>query len=192
MLWQRKNSVFNGEFACCRLNHTRKLPSGNSIRVPCDKKRIRPLAKGLWDRKIAHLRSSHPLIKFIFHWRWQAHVHLMMAEEVDDSGEADDPQLRTLDDVLRKYCLVEGSYRPVMKGFLTMLQGLFDASPSFQVAADPWPPQTFMAGAEWREHYLRWAAKWHATIDDANPTANQLAMAVMFVVAEGNAGMVRG
>jgi hypothetical protein len=43
MNWQRKCSVFNGQFACCRLNHEVKQDDGSIRCLPCDKKRIQPL-----------------------------------------------------------------------------------------------------------------------------------------------------
>ena len=36
MLWQRKSSVFTGEFACCSLGHKRTGRDGTEMAVTCD------------------------------------------------------------------------------------------------------------------------------------------------------------
>ena len=104
MNWQRKNSVFTGEFACCRLGHKRTagtLHAGSKAAdkgggtIPCDRKRIKPLVRALWDRKIAHLKTQHPILQFMLLWRWVSHTELLMSEHSEDDGAADDPALRT-------------------------------------------------------------------------------------------------
>ena len=121
MLWQRKNSVFNGEFACCRLGHKSTGADGTVRELQCDKARIRPLVKGLWERKNAHLKKMHPMIRFFFQWRWATHQYLMMAEEVDDSGEADDPAMQTLDDYKKRYVL-DTEFFDVFKSLIGMVR----------------------------------------------------------------------
>ena len=111
MNWQRKNSVFTGEFACCRLGHKRTagtLHAGSKAAdtgglIPCDKGRIKPLVRALWERKIAHMKTQHPVLQWMLLWRWVTHTELLMSENAEDDGSADDPALSTLEDIVAKY-----------------------------------------------------------------------------------------
>jgi hypothetical protein len=111
MNWQRKNSVFTGEFACCRLGHKRTagtLHAGSKAAdkggtIPCDKGRIKPLVRALWERKIAHMKTQHPMLQWMLLWRWVTHTELLMSENAEDDGSADDPALSTLEDIITKY-----------------------------------------------------------------------------------------
>ena len=47
--------------------------------VACDKTRIRPLVRALWQRKIQHLSSMPPVIRWLFHWRWASHTEVRAA-----------------------------------------------------------------------------------------------------------------
>ena len=53
--FQRKTSVFTGEFTCCRLNHQSTTVDEDGVEVtvtiPCDKERIRPMVEALWGEK---------------------------------------------------------------------------------------------------------------------------------------------
>lgn len=191
MMWQRQASVFTGEFACCRLGHK----GGHGAPITCDKDRIRPLVRGLWDRKVAHLKTQNPLIQFMLLWRWASHVELMMAETPADDGHTDDPNLHTLDDVLAKYeCGTSeepaAGYFGVLNMFFPMMKQMFGAHPSFAPEAPraKWPgKQDEFTNTEFQAAFLEWTAKWEAM--DAKTQA--LAVALMFMVAEGNLPMVQ-
>ena len=57
-----------GVIAAC-LGHRRPGSADGaegSLAVTCDKARIRPLVRGLWERKIAHLNTMPPFVRFGF------------------------------------------------------------------------------------------------------------------------------
>lgn len=198
MNWQRKNSVFTGEFACCRLGHKRTAGTlhagsavGGSEAIACDKVRINPLVRGLWNRKIEHMKTQHPVLQFMLLWRWVSHTELLMSETAEDNGSADDPALKTLEDVCAKYNIGDDIWSSVVSNFFPMMKGMFGMSASFTEGAPKasWPgfKDEPLSHTELFEAMSAWFDRWMA-LDKAGQT---LAMAMMFMVAEGNLPMVR-
>lgn len=185
MLWQRKSSIFTGEFACCRLGHKRTNKEGESLNVTCDKTRIRPLVRALWDRKNTHLAEMHPFIRWIFHWRWASHTDIMMSDFSEDTAQSNDPSVQTLADMVQKYMLDETS-QAVAKSFIGMMKGMFGMHPSFTEPDDT--PIAGGGGAAVAEQFNAWVDKWLTVTESLE--AYQVAMAVCFAVAEGNMGML--
>lgn len=180
MLWQRKNTVFTGEFACCRLGHKRKMPDGTELTWPCDKARIKPLVKGLWERKIAHMKTMAPVIHFMFAWRWISHYHLMMAEDKEDCGDTDHAEMGSVEAMMEKYNLGD-EYHASYAGFIGMMKMMMGSHPSF--AADR--PD----GAETWAKAVVWMDKWAALVADKKKLFE--AFAIGFAVAEGNLPLVK-
>ena len=185
MLWQRKSSVFTGEFACCRLGHKRKGKGGELINVTCDKTRIRPLVKALWDRKIAHLAQLPPFIRWLFHWRWASHSHMMMSDFSEDVDEVNDQDVSTLEDMVDKY-LINDEHIQTFNNLMPMFKGVFQAHPSFQEPADT--PISGGGGEDFMPDMMAWLGKWIDLAKDLK--GYQLAWAVCFAVAEGNLRML--
>lgn len=186
MLWQRKNSVFTGEFACCRLGHKRKGTKGELMSVICDKDRIRPLVRALWDRKIAHLAACGPFVVFLFHWRWASHADMMMADVSDDVEECNDQLTRTLDDMICKYALDE-THRTTFHSMFPMFSAMFTAHPSMDEPEGT--PCTGGAGSAMKAQLIEWFDKWDAVAADSRKY--QVAWATCFAVAEGNLRMLQ-
>jgi len=199
MNWQRKNSVFTGEFACCRLGHKRTagtLHAGSKASdkggvIPCDKVRIKPLVRALWDRKIAHLKTQHPILQFMLLWRWATHTELLMSETAEDDGSADDPALSTLEDIVAKYSIGDDVWFGTVQAVMGMFKGMFGGHPSFTTSAPKasWPgykegpiPET-----EFQDLMYAWFDRWIA-LDKPGAI---LAMSMMYMVAEGNLPMVQ-
>ena len=185
MNWQRKSSIFTGEFACCRLGHKRKGPSGEMLTVSCDKTRIRPLVRSLWERKCAHLATMPPFVRFLFHWRWASHTDMMMSDFVEDTDASCDPSLATLADMSTKY-LVDETHRATFNGLMPMLQQTFVAHPSMQEPAGS--ECTGGSGDELKPQMLAWFDKWMAVAQSLE--SYQVAWATCYAVAEGNLRML--
>jgi hypothetical protein len=184
MCWQRRFSVFNGAFACCRLGHTIKKEDGTERCLPCDKARIRPLVEGMWARKVAHLSIAHPMVKFLFMWRWASHAHMMQAKVPEDCEENDDPSLCTRDDIIRKYSMDETILGLQQMFAGQMLPAMTSEHASFKAGAHESSDQT---GEQLWEMARGWYEKWGKMSPDEilNP------MAMSFMVAEGNLAMVK-
>ena len=185
MLWQRKSSVFTGEFACCRLGHKRTGRDGTEMAVTCDKTRIRPLVRALWDRKIHHLSSLAPFLRWIFHWRWASHTDIMMSDFIEDTAQANDPSVTTLDGMVRKY-LIDQTSADVFNGFMGMIQGMFAMHPSATEPDDT--PAAGGGGSVIMPQLEAWLGKWIEVGKDMGKY--QVAMSVCFAVAEGNLAML--
>ena len=52
---QKRSSVLNGDFSCCRMNHQVKTPAGHCVPIPCDKDRLRVVLEDALDRRLAAL-----------------------------------------------------------------------------------------------------------------------------------------
>lgn len=200
MNWQRKNSVFTGEFACCRLGHKRTagtLHAGSKAAdkgggtMPCDRKRIKPLVRALWDRKIAHIKTQHPILQFMLLWRWVSHTELLMSEHAEDDGAADDPALHTLEDIVAKYNIGDDVWFGTVQAVVGMLKAMFQTHPSFTPSAPKasWPGHregTF-SETELLDLLNAWIDRWLAL----DKPGLILAISMMFMVGEGNLPMVR-
>jgi len=186
MLWQRKSSIFTGEFACCRLGHKRKSSeTGELIEVSCDKNRIRPLVRALWDRKNAHLAAAPPFVRWVFHWRWVSNTDLMMSEFAEDVPECNDTSVQTLEDMAKKY-VIDETHRAVFNSMMPMFKGMFNQHPSFHEPEDT--PVTGGGGETLRPSMEAWLDKWCVLAQDHHKY--QLAWATCFAVAEGNRRML--
>jgi len=199
MNWQRKNSVFTGEFACCRLGHKRTagtLHAGSKATdtggvIACDKVRIKPLVRALWERKIAHMKTQHPVLQWMLRWRWVTHTELLCCENAEDDGSADDPALSTLEDIVAKYAIGDDVWFGVTQAVLPMFKGMFTGHDSFKPSA----PKASWAGytdepienTELLELCVAWFDRWLAL----DKPAMTLAMSMMYMVAEGNLPMVQ-
>ena len=122
-------SVFTGEFACCRLGHKRKSKTGELMTVTCDKTRIRPLVRALWDRKIAHLATLPPFIRWMFHWRWASHTDMMMSDWSEDVEDSTDQTVHTLEDMAKKY-IIDEPHRQTYHALMGMFKPMFLGHPS--------------------------------------------------------------
>lgn len=180
MLWQRKCSVFTGEFACCRLGHKRTDADGKEWTWPCDKDRIRPLVKGMWERKIAHMRTMAPVVRFLFSWRWISHYKLMMAGESDDLGETDHTEMKGYAEMVEKYVL-DDSFAATYGGFSEMIRGAFSMHPGF-AKEDPKGPELWAQCEAWMD-------KWKALMPVKKDLLSAFVMG--YAVAEGNEPLVR-
>ena len=186
MLWQRKSSVFTGEFACCRLGHKRKDKQGEVITVTCDKTRIRPLVKSLWERKVAHLARLPPFYRWMFHWRWTSHSDMMMSDFVEDCDDATDTRLETLEDLIEKYMIHE-DHRQTFIALWANFRPMFEGHPSFLE-----PDDTEVSGGggpAFKEQMSEWFTKWEKCAEDLK--AYQIAWATSYATAEGNLKMLK-
>lgn len=185
MLWQRKSSVFTGEFACCRLGHMRKdSRSGEMLPVTCDKTRIRPLVRSLWERKVYHLSTMSPVVRWMFHWRWASHADMLMSDFVEDTQQSCDPNVKTLDDMTKKYIINEEHYG-TFHAIMPMFGGMFGSHPSMSV-----PDETEITGgggSKIKPMLDAWFEKWLSL-----PLREyQVAWSVCYAVAEGNLEMLK-
>ena len=185
MLWQRKSSVFTGEFACCRLGHMRKdSRSGEMLPVTCDKTRIRPLVRSLWERKVYHLSTMPPVVRWMFHWRWASHADMLMSDFVEDTQQSCDPNVKTLDDMTKKYIINEEHYG-TFHAIMPMFGGMFGSHPSMSV-----PDETEITGgggSKIKPMLDAWFEKWLSL-----PLREyQVAWSVCYAVAEGNLEMLK-
>ena len=115
MLGVRSQTVMNGDFACCSLGHKKVFDDGTEITIPCDKDRIRPFCRQLWQRKSNHFMGGSPMVRHFYAWRYISHMTLMLSTTEDDSPENnDDPLLKTLDDIKAKYFMDEPEYIGMM------------------------------------------------------------------------------
>ena len=118
MLGVRSQTVMNGDFACCSLNHQKTFEDGTVLDLPCDKDRIRPFCRSMWQRKSNHFLGGSPMVRHLFAWRYISHMKLMMATSLEDSPENnDDPLLTDLGSIRRKYFMNE----PEWKGMMQMM-----------------------------------------------------------------------
>jgi hypothetical protein len=116
----RSQTVMNGDFACCSLDHKKVFDDGTVLCLPCDKDRIRPFCRSMWQRKSNHFSAGNPFTRHMFAWRYISHMTLMLATGVEDTPtNNDDPLLSTLDDIKRKYFMDE----PEWAGMMTMMSG---------------------------------------------------------------------
>jgi hypothetical protein len=185
MIWQRKSSIFTGEFACCRLGHKRKGKDGEMINVTCDKTRIRPLVRALWERKIAHLATMPAMVRWLFHWRWASHTEIMMSDFAEDVEESTDPNLDTLEDVCDKY-LIDEAHRQTYLGMMGMMGPMFFQHPSVNEPEDT--PVSGGGGATFMPQMEAWFARWSKAAESLE--SYQVAWAVSYMVAEGNVRML--
>lgn len=197
----RHNSVLNGDFACCALDHKKTFANGSTVCIPCDKARLKPFCVSLWERKCGHMNTAGPFVqcdprvmstgvglifshRFMYFWRYKSHVTMMQAESLDDSAEnSDDPGLRTIDDIKAKYELADdGGMWEVFKGMMLMNYGMMKA---------PMNPDQFCwsgdVGAANLESF-RSRLDRHIEAVEKNGVINLL---LTYMVAEGNLGMVK-
>ena len=180
----RKNSVLNGEFACCALGHKKTFANGVCVEIPCDKKRLKPFCISLWDRKCDHFKTASPYVQFMYFWRYKSHVWMMQAETFDDTAEStDDPTLQSLDDIKAKYNLTdEGGMFDIYKQLLLM---------NFGMMKQPMNPDQFCwqgeAGAANLEEFRARIALHTADVEKNGP----INMLLTYMVAEGNLKMVK-
>ena len=66
---QKRSSVLNGDFSCCRMDHQVKAMSGELIPIPCDKARLKAVLMNLLARQLARLRRS-----------WESRLDLLPAD----------------------------------------------------------------------------------------------------------------
>ena len=67
---QKRSSVLNGDFSCCRMNHQVKaIGSEALIPIPCDKERLKAVLSRLLADQLARLRRS-----------WEAKLDLLPAD----------------------------------------------------------------------------------------------------------------
>eukprot|EP00947_MAST-08B_sp_MAST-8B-sp1_P002105 g2105.t1 len=115
MLGVRSQSVMNGDFACCSLGHKKTFDDGTVLCLPCDKDRIKPFCKQMWERKSNHFMAGSPFTRHIYAWRYISHMKLMMATTPDDTPENnEDPLINTLEDVKTKYFMGEECWQQMM------------------------------------------------------------------------------
>ncbi|KAH8098657.1 hypothetical protein JL720_1616 [Aureococcus anophagefferens] len=122
----RCNSVLNGDFACCALNHEKTFADGSTVCIPCDKKRLKPFCVSLWERKCEHMKTASAFVQFTYFWRYKSHVTMMQAETLEDTPEnTEDPALATLEDVKAKYNLADdGGMWEAYKSLMAMNWGM--------------------------------------------------------------------
>jgi hypothetical protein len=189
MKWQRKASVFTGQFTCCRLGHRRPGSADGaegSLAVTCDKARIRPLVRGLWERKIAHLKTMPPFVRFGFLWRWVSHMDIMMSDYVEDVEEVTDGSLCSLQDVIDKYWIHE-YHRATCAMWLVGLKKRMAAHPTTSEPEDS--PAAGGGGATIGPRMAAWVDRWLEVTTDLE--RYQLAVATCYAVAEGNLRVLR-
>jgi len=186
MNWQRKNSVFTGEFACCRLGHKRTKTAGEIATVTCDKTRIRPLVRALFERKNAHMARMHPFVKNLFRWRYVSHMDIMMSDYSEDTAHSNDPDVNSLDDMVRKYQYGEMDLLLFFSGFLPMLRLMIISSPSVNEPDDS--PVAGGGGAAILTQANAWVDKWAKACETLE--GFQVAHMTSMAVAEGNLGML--
>ena len=97
--------------------------------VTCDKTRIRPLVRALWDRKIAHLATLPPFIRWMFHWRWASHTDMMMSDWSEDVEDSTDQTVHTLEDMVKKY-IIDEPHRQTYHALMGMFKPMFLGHPS--------------------------------------------------------------
>lgn len=183
MGWQRATSIFNGEFTCCRLNHQRVCDDGTVVTLPCDKDRIRPLVSALWDIKIEQVSADRSTeAKAHELWRFVSHRQMMLSEGLSDGAGSDDGTLKTLEDVAAKYHLLRD-------GPAAFLRDSDDTVQAMQ-ARDGHPRRA--GDAPWGRELREWAGRFLALGGGGSSHVPLLVQyATMYVVAEGNATMLR-
>jgi len=180
----RCNSVLNGDFACCALNHEKTFADGSTVCIPCDKKRLKPFCVSLWERKCEHMKTASAFVQFMYFWRYKSHVTMMQAETLEDTPEnTEDPALATLEDVKAKYNLADdGGMWEAYKSLMAMNWGMMKM---------PQNPDMFCwQGDEGRANLeaFRSRVDRHAADVERNGMVNLL---LTYMVAEGNLKMVK-
>lgn len=116
MLGVRSQTVMNGDFACCSLDHKKTFADGTTICLPCDKDRIRPFCRSMWQRKANHFLGGGAMVRHFFAWRYISHMTLMMSTTTEDTpANNDDPLVKGLDDIKSKYFMDEPEWQGMME-----------------------------------------------------------------------------
>ena len=87
----RSQTILNGEFACCSLNHQKTFDDGTVHCLPCDKDRIRPFCKKMWQRKANHFSAGSAMVRQLYAWRYLSHMQISKATPIYPPTPETDP-----------------------------------------------------------------------------------------------------
>lgn len=181
MNWQRRTSIFNGDFTCCSRNHTAiSIENGvqTEIRLPCDKVRVWQMVEGLWDRKICHVAKMPAEVNRFLLWRLISHKQMMLVHSPEDVHTNDDESLKTVCDVVKKYKLMADGKEAFLRWHAWELDAHIQVS-----------HQMYDMTCSQSQALLSYINPWRELLSHPNKLLVQVAL--LYMTAEGNLRMVR-